>query len=139
MGAATFLKKQMTGTKLLFNVLFWTAHWGVFALGWYDPLCSVSDGEEAIADGNTRYLQASDEKLAGLNSLTFSVWISRGAGLVLTFDATLILIPVCRTIMRYLRPKIRVIPLDENIWFHRQLAYAMLVFTIVHTCAHYVK
>lgn len=74
-----------------------------------------------------------------MNTLTFSVWMSRGAGLVLTFDATLILVTVCRTIMRVLRPKIRFIPLDENLWFHRQLAYAMLVFTIVHTSAHYVK
>lgn len=101
---------------------------------------SISRGSEGQrADRKTRYLQASNQKLAGLNTLTFSVWMSRGAGLVLTFDATLILVTVCRTIMRVLRPKIRFIPLDENLWFHRQLAYAMLVFTIVHTSAHYVK
>jgi len=41
--------------------------------------------------------------------------------------------------MRFLRPKIRFIPLDENIWFHRQLAYAMVFFSVVHTAAHYVK
>lgn len=51
----------------------------------------------------------------------------------------LILLPVCRTIMRFFRPKIRFIPLDENIWMHRQLAYAMLLFTVIHTAAHYVK
>lgn len=51
----------------------------------------------------------------------------------------LILLPVCRTIMRFIRPKIRFIPLDENIWMHRQLAYSMLLFTIIHTGAHYVK
>jgi NADPH oxidase len=74
-----------------------------------------------------------------LNTLTFSVWISRGAGLVLTFDGTLILLPVCRTIVRWVRPKIRWLPLDENIWFHRQVAYAMLVFTAIHTAGHYVN
>jgi len=51
----------------------------------------------------------------------------------------LILLPVCRTIMRWIRPKIRFLPLDENIWMHRQLAYSMLFFTICHTTAHYVK
>lgn len=51
----------------------------------------------------------------------------------------LILLPVCRTIMRYIRPKLRFLPLDENIWMHRQLAYSMLLFTIIHTAAHYVK
>jgi NADPH oxidase len=30
-------------------------------------------------------------------------------------------------------------PLDESQWFHRQVAYAMLFFTILHTGAHYVK
>jgi NADPH oxidase len=77
--------------------------------------------------------------LAGLNTLQYSVWISRGAGLVLSIDATLILLPVCRTIMRWIRPKIRWLPLDENIWFHRQLAYAILFYSIIHTAAHYVK
>ena len=51
----------------------------------------------------------------------------------------LILLPVCRTVMRWLRPKIRFLPLDENLWFHRQLAYAMLFFTVCHTSAHYIK
>jgi Ferric reductase like transmembrane component. len=51
----------------------------------------------------------------------------------------LILLPVCRTIMRWVRPKIRWLPLDENLWMHRQLAYAMLLFTIIHTLGHYVK
>jgi NADPH oxidase len=103
----------------------------------YVHLLWSSEGCEA--DGKTRYKQESDPRLAGLNTLQYSVWLSRGAGLVLTFDGTLILVPVCRTIMRFLRPKIRFIPLDENIWFHRQLAYAILVFSIIHTSAHYVK
>lgn len=80
-----------------------------------------------------------NERLAPLNLLQFSVWISRGAGLVLSFDAMLILLPVCRTIMRWIRPKVKWLPLDENLWFHRQLAYAMLFYTCLHTAAHYVK
>lgn len=86
-----------------------------------------------------RWKQAADARLAGLNTLQYSVWLSRGAGLVLSVDGMLILLPVCRTIMRFIRPKIKFIPLDENIWMHRQLAYSMLLFTIIHTSAHYVK
>lgn len=86
-----------------------------------------------------RYKQESDPRLAGLNTLQYSVWISRGAGLVLSFDTLFIVLPVCRTLVRFLRPKIRFIPLDENLWFHRQVAYAMLFFTICHVSAHYVK
>ncbi len=65
--------------------------------------------------------------------------MSRGAGLVLTVDGMFILLPVCRTIMRWIRPKVKWLPLDENIWFHRQVAYAMLFFAIIHTLGHYVK
>ena len=67
------------------------------------------------------------------------MWISRGAGLVLSLDTLLILLPMCRTILRLVRPKIRWLPLDESIWFHRQVAYTMLFWTATHTLGHYVK
>ena len=80
-----------------------------------------------------------NQRMAGLNALGYSVWISRGAGLALAFDGGLILLPMCRNIVRFLRPKIQFLPLDESQWLHRQTAYAMLLFTIIHTSAHYVK
>ena len=86
-----------------------------------------------------RYAQATDKRLSGVNALEYSIWISRGAGLVLSIDTALILLPMCRTILRWVRPKVPWIPLDESTWFHRQLAYAMLTFTVVHTSGHYVK
>lgn len=86
-----------------------------------------------------RWKQAVDPRLAGLNTLQFSVWFSRGAGLVLAYDGALILLPMCRNILRVVRPKLRWLPLDESQWFHRQTAYAMLLFTIIHTTSHYVK
>jgi len=86
-----------------------------------------------------RVKQARDPKLAGLNTLTFSVWISRGAGLALSVDGALILFPMCRNLLRWIRPKIRILPLDESQWFHRQVAYSMLFWTIVHVAAHYVN
>lgn len=50
-----------------------------------------------------------------------------------------IVMPMCRNLLRMIRPKIRWLPLDESMWFHRQVAYAMVFFTIIHTGAHYVK
>ena len=93
----------------------------------------------SFANNSYRWKQASDPRLAGLNSLTFSVWISRGAGLVLSVDVALILLPMCRNILRYIRPKIKFLPLDESQWFHRQVAYSLLFWTIFHVAAHYVK
>lgn len=58
---------------------------------------------------------------------------------MLSVDATLILLPMCRNVLRWIRPQIRWLPLDEAPWFHRQIAYALLVFTAIHVAAHYVK
>ncbi|KAH7340433.1 NADPH oxidase [Rhizoctonia solani] len=56
------------------------------------------------------YSQASNTRLAALNALTFSVWT-----------------------LSWLMPA------DENIWFHRQVAYSMAFWAMVHTTAHYVN
>ncbi|KAJ5597317.1 hypothetical protein N7537_007401 [Penicillium hordei] len=112
-------RADLTVSKVLFHLFFWGSHIGIFAVGWY--------------------LQASNPKLAPLNALSYSVWISRGAGLVLSVDCTLILFPMCRNILRWMRPQIRWLPLDESAWFHRQIAYAILVFTAIHTAAHYIN
>ena len=80
-----------------------------------------------------------DERLAALNELNFSVWFSRGAGLALSVDILLVLLPMCRNLLRIVRPKIRWLPLDESQWFHRQVASSLLLWTVVHVAAHYVK
>jgi NADPH oxidase len=68
------------------------------------------------------------------------VWSSRGAGLVLAFDGGMILVPMLRNIIRMVRPKLAwLFPADENIWFHRQVAYQMAFWAMVHTTAHYVN
>jgi NADPH oxidase len=51
----------------------------------------------------------------------------------------MILLPMCRTILRWIRPKFRWIPLDESQFFHRQVAYSLLFYSCIHTCAHYVN
>jgi len=119
MALLALIKKQFTASKIIFHLLFWSFQWVIFGYGWYSQL--------------------TNERLAGLNTLKFSVWLSRGAGLSLAVNGTLILIPVCRTMVRWIRPKIKWLPLDENLWFHRQVAYAMLLFTIIHVSAHYVN
>lgn len=67
------LHAELSGRKLAFNFLFHGLHLFLFAYGWWS--------------------QQSNEKLAVLNGLKFSVWTSRGAGLVLAFDGGLILVP----------------------------------------------
>ena len=105
--------------KLIFYFLFYGFHITLFAIGWWK--------------------QAIDPRLAGLNTLQYSVWFSRGAGLVLSVDVMVILLPMCRTMLRYVRPKLRWLPLDESQWFHRQVAYQLAIWTSVHTASHYVK
>jgi NADPH oxidase len=120
MGESWFHREFLVPRRLAFNVLFYGAHLGLFAYGWYS--------------------QFTNTKLAALNGLKFSVWLSRGAGIVLAFDGGLILIPMLRNIIRVVRPKLTwLFPADENIWFHRQVAYSMAFWAMVHTTAHYVN
>lgn len=137
MGQKTSWSKHLTVRKVIFYVLFHGLHIGLFVFGWYVALRKPLMSENA--DVVPRWKQASDVRLAGLNTLTFSVWLSRGAGLALSVDGTLILLPMCRNVLRWVRPKIRWLPLDESQFFHRQVAYSLLLYTIVHVSAHYVK
>ncbi|KAF9229209.1 hypothetical protein BS17DRAFT_743015 [Gyrodon lividus] len=115
-----FHREFLIPRRLVFNVIFYGIQFTLFALGWY--------------------LQANNEKLAALNGLKWSVWISRGAGLTLAFDAGLLLVPMLRNVIRVVRPKLAwLFPADENIWFHRQVAYSMAFWAMVHTTAHYVN
>lgn len=36
MGQRNWFLTNFTGRKLVFNVIFWGGHIGIFALGWYD-------------------------------------------------------------------------------------------------------
>ena len=137
-GQITWWKRQLTVRKVLFYVLFHGLHIGLFVFGWYVALQDLLR-EFGTLTRIRRWKQATDHRLDGLNTLTFSVWLSRGAGLALSVDGTLILLPMCRNVLRWVRPKIRWLPLDESQWFHRQVAYSLLLWTIVHVSAHYVK
>jgi NADPH oxidase len=115
-----FAREFLNLRRLIFNFLWYGAQLGLFAYGWY--------------------AQSSNKQLAALNKLRYSVWTSRGAGLVLAFDGAMILVPMLRNVIRVVRPKLAwMFPADENIWFHRQVAYSMAFWAMVHTTAHYVN
>ncbi|KEF52784.1 NADPH oxidase [Exophiala aquamarina CBS 119918] len=111
------MMQRLTFRNLAFHILFWGLHWGLFAYGWY---------------------QQDDARLAPLNELQYSIWISRGSGLVLSLDALLLPLPMCRNILTFLRPRLRSF-LDDPQWIHRQIAYATLSFTIIHVSCHYIN
>lgn len=120
MAESWFHREFLVPRRLAFNVIWYGIQLFLFAYGWFS--------------------QATNHKLAALNGLGFSVWCSRGAGLVLAFDGGMILVPMLRNIIRVVRPKLAwLFPADENIWFHRQVAYSMAFWAMVHTTAHYVN
>ncbi|KAK8236258.1 ferric reductase NAD binding domain-containing protein [Phyllosticta capitalensis] len=65
--------------------------------------------------------------------------IARSAAMVLHFDVALILFPVCRTFISLLRetPLNGIIQLDKNITFHKLVAWSIVLFTWIHTIAHF--
>jgi NADPH oxidase len=65
--------------------------------------------------------------------------MSRGAGICIAFDSALILLPMLRTVITTIYPRVTFLPLDENIFFHRQVAYSLLFFTVVHVTGFYVN
>ncbi|CAH7685780.1 NADPH oxidase [Phakopsora pachyrhizi] len=128
MGYTTETPRQLVGRRLVFNILWCGIHISLFIIGWYK--------------------QANDQRLAILNLLRFSVWISRGSGLCLCLDGFLLFLPGLK-LDGFMRPKLGwLIPVDQNIWFHRQVAYTTLLFSAyplvltrfrIHTTAHYVN
>ncbi|KAF8324797.1 ferric reductase NAD binding domain-containing protein [Cantharellus anzutake] len=121
MSSKSWLRREILSLRrLAFNVFFYGTHLGLFAYGWYS--------------------QYANERLVALNTLRYSVWVSRGAALVLAYDAALIILPVLRNILRIIRPTLAwLAPMDQSIWFHRQVAYSMAFWTMVHTTSHYIN
>ena len=125
-----FRKRYLTIRRIIFWTIWIGVHTGLFVYGWY--FFSL----EAI---HVRLRQKLDVRLATTNTIGYSVSMSRGAGLCIAFDSALILLPMLRTIITMIYPRFTVLNLDENIWFHRQVAYALLFFTIVHVTGFYVN
>eukprot|EP00158_Paraphelidium_tribonemae_P004246 Partr_v1_DN26657_c0_g1_i1_m69449 putative NADPH- oxidase len=84
--------------------------------------------------------QNNDPGLTYLNDpIGTSIGFSRGGGLGLMVQGTLILLPVCRNIIgllmqiKFLRSSI---PFDKNLHFHKIVAWTMAAFVAVHVVSH---
>jgi NADPH oxidase 2 len=64
--------------------------------------------------------------------------IARSAALVLHVDVALILLPVCRNFISFLRRTSlnTIIPFDKNITFHKLTAWSIVFWSAVHIVAH---
>ncbi|ORX34383.1 ferric reductase NAD binding domain-domain-containing protein [Kockovaella imperatae] len=67
--------------------------------------------------------------------------IARGAAQILHIDVAFILLPVCRNFISLLRrtPLNDIIPFDRSISFHKQVGWAIVVYSLVHIIAHMVN
>ncbi|KAI7732565.1 hypothetical protein M8C21_024171 [Ambrosia artemisiifolia] len=64
--------------------------------------------------------------------------VAKGAGETLKFNMALILLPVCRRTLTAIRETYvaKLLPVDENINFHKIIALAIVIGTVTHTIAH---
>jgi NADPH oxidase 5 len=69
------------------------------------------------------------------------VQIARGCGATLNFNGALILIPMMRHFMTWLRKSSlnNYLPIDESIEFHKLVGQVMFALAIVHTLAHFLN
>jgi NADPH oxidase 1 len=109
----------MNWRLIKFHSIFWGLHLAVFVYGWYK--------------------QQNDSELRILNTIGNSVLASRGAAMVLSVDCAMLLFGVCRNTITFLRQSWlnRLIPFEENLYFHRWTAYSMILFALIHVNAHY--
>lgn len=69
------------------------------------------------------------------------VQIARGCGAALNFNGALILIPMLRIFLTWLRRTFvnRLVPIDESIEFHKLVAHVMFGLALLHTAAHLIN
>ncbi|KAF9289250.1 hypothetical protein BGZ68_009735 [Mortierella alpina] len=110
------------GSRVIFLGLWILVHVGLFGLAFF----------------NYHY---SDNFEIARSKLGITLPVARGAALVLHVDSGMILFPVCRTLISWLRstPLNRIVPFDKAIAFHKSIAYSIVFFTVLHTIAHYVN
>ncbi|ELR18264.1 cytochrome b245 heavy chain, putative [Acanthamoeba castellanii str. Neff] len=66
---------------------------------------------------------------------------ARASAVAIKFNMGLLLIPVLRNFLSYLRGTVvgTYLPIDKSIVFHRRIAWMIAFLTIVHATAHYVN
>jgi predicted ferric reductase/Ca2+-binding EF-hand superfamily protein len=72
---------------------------------------------------------------------TIYVQIARGCGACLNFNGALILVPMLRHFLTWLRQTLvgGLLPIDDSIAFHRLVGHVMMAFALVHTAMHLVN
>ncbi|KAG0324170.1 hypothetical protein BGZ99_002133 [Dissophora globulifera] len=110
------------GNRVIFFGIWIFVHIGLFSLAFF----------------NFYY---SDNFQISRNIVGLGLPTARGAALVLHVDAGVILLPVCRTLISWLRstPLNRIVPFDKAVTFHKAIAWSILFFSLVHTVAHYLN
>ncbi|KAJ2161531.1 hypothetical protein GGF46_001386 [Coemansia sp. RSA 552] len=68
-----------------------------------------------------------------------SFMTARAAALALHVNTALVLLPICRTVISWIRttPLNRIIPFDHALLFHKVIGYSIMLFSLIHTAAHY--
>ncbi|OAQ26388.1 hypothetical protein K457DRAFT_79060 [Linnemannia elongata AG-77] len=110
------------GNRWIFLTLWILVHVGLFGLSFFNYYFS-------------------DNFVIARSKLGVTLPIARGAALVLHVDSGMILFPVCRTLISWLRstPLNRIVPFDKALAFHKAIAWSIVFFTLLHTFAHYVN
>lgn len=88
------------------------------------------------------FLQEKNECLSNLNKLQYSVYFSRGAGLVLAVFFPFLVLSSCKYTITWIRQYsfyIRRYFPENTILVHKSLGFIIAVFGIIHTVSHYVN
>ncbi|NXA33140.1 DUOX2 oxidase, partial [Eudromia elegans] len=88
------------------------------------------------------YYYAFASPLTGIAQTTFvGIIISRGSAACISFMYSYILLTMCRNLITVLRETFlnRYIPFDAAVDFHRWIAMAALIFSVLHTAGHIVN
>ncbi|KAJ2005462.1 hypothetical protein H4R26_001944 [Coemansia thaxteri] len=114
-------------------------------------LWMINDGKMYLYFGFWIVIQALLFSLAIVNYLHYPMWqnmfdllgmsfvTARSAALALHVDTALVLFPICRTVISWIRttPLNRIIPFDHALLFHIVIGYSIVFFTLVHMGSHY--
>ncbi|XP_062502786.1 dual oxidase-like isoform X1 [Corticium candelabrum] len=85
------------------------------------------------------YYFSVEREHAGLRRIAgYGVSITRGAASTMAFTYSVILLPMCRNMITYLRetPLNRFVPFDSLHGFHQHIAIAALLYTLLHIIGH---
>ena len=90
------------------------------------------------------FMQKNNPELYILNRLGYSVYISRGAGLCLTFLPGLLLIPMCRHTVTFFRSRpflffLKQFLPDISIQLHSVISFTMVFWATVHAVSHIIN